>query len=92
MCDNERYTREKNTYQTVKRYGLKVNSSRYIQDGSLIHRKGTNIPVEGTEEETTVDDGDTTANMSKTQVDALKNQTMDDIKNMVANNDSYIAS
>jgi hypothetical protein len=30
--------------------------------------------------------------MSKDQVDALKDQTMSDIKTMVANNDTYVAA
>lgn len=50
------------------------------------------MPVEGVEEEKEVDDGDTTANMSKNQVDALKDQSMNDLKAMIANTDMYVAA
>jgi hypothetical protein len=69
-----------------------VNSSRYIQDASLIHRKGAEIPVEGTTEEVDEDAPDTTAGMSEDDMKALKEQSLNDIKTMVANTNSYVAS
>jgi len=49
-------------------------------------------PMEGITEETEVDAPDTTANMSESEMKALKTQTMNDIKSMVANTDSYVAA
>jgi len=91
-CDANRYTRQKNTYKTINRYGARVNSSRYIQDNSLIHRKGMEMPTEGKEEEKDVESPDNTAGMSEPQMQALKIESMNKIKDMVANNDSLIAS
>jgi hypothetical protein len=48
--------------------------------------------MEGVTEETDVEAPDTTAGMSETQTKALKNQTMNDIKTMVANTDTYVAA
>ena len=39
ICDKDWYTRQKDTYKTIKRFGIRINSSRHIQDNSLIHRK-----------------------------------------------------
>ncbi len=89
-CDEHRYTRQKNNYKIIKRFGIKINSDRYIQDNSLIHRKGMEIPSEWIEEEVDDKSTDTTANMSQSQMETLKNTTINDIKNMVANNDIYI--
>jgi hypothetical protein len=38
-CDANRYTRQKNSSIIVKRFGLSVDSSLYIQDLSLLHIK-----------------------------------------------------
>jgi len=63
-----------------------------VQDGSLIHRKGVIAPTEGTTEETEINAPDGTENMSQAQMAALKVQTMNDVKNMVANNNTLVAS
>lgn len=39
ICDVNRYNRQKNNYKTVKRFGMKINSDRTIQDESIIHRQ-----------------------------------------------------
>jgi hypothetical protein len=39
ICDTQRYQRQKDTYQTVKRFGMKIDSETVVQDESLIHRK-----------------------------------------------------
>ena len=46
VCDDGRYTRQQNNYQTVKRFGLQINSDRYITDDSLVHRKNMPLPDE----------------------------------------------
>ena len=92
ICDSDRYTRQKDNYKIVKRFGIKINSNRYIQDGSLIHRKWTETPMEWVTEEKDIVAPDTTAGMTQTQQEALKTQTMSDIKTMVANTDSYVAA
>jgi len=48
VCDDGWFEREKNNYQTVKSFGLKVNSDWYITDDSLIHRKGMTVPDDST--------------------------------------------
>lgn len=50
------------------------------------------MPTEGIGEEKEIDAPDTTAGMSETQMGVLKNQTMSDIKDMVANTDMYVAA
>ncbi|MCX6825442.1 MAG: VCBS repeat-containing protein [candidate division SR1 bacterium] len=92
ICDSQRYERQKNNYKTVKRFGTKINSSRYIQDTSLIHRKGETTSTEGVTEELDTEAPDSAIGMSKDQVDALKDQTMNDVKSMIANNDTYVAA
>lgn len=92
ICDTDRYTRQKDNYKIIKRFGIKINSNRYIQDNSLVHRKAAEKPVEGIEEEKDEEWPDTTAGMSKGELEALKTKTMTDIKTMVQNTDSYVAS
>lgn len=92
VCDTNRYSRQKNNYKIIKRFSVKVNSSRYIQDASLVHRKGVEAPTEGLQEEVEAEAPDTTAGMSEEQMKALKNKTMNDIKTMVADTDSYVAA
>ncbi|HMS91786.1 MAG TPA: VCBS repeat-containing protein, partial [Candidatus Absconditabacterales bacterium] len=92
VCDSNRYTRQKNNYNTIKRFGIKLKNDRYIQDNSLIHRKGVEIPTEGRIEEKEIEAPDTTVGMSEEQMKALKTQAMKDIKDMVANTDMYVAA
>lgn len=92
ICDTNRYTRQKNNYKIIKRFGMKVNSNRYIQDASLVHRKWIGTPMEGITEETEIEAPDTTAGMSQSQMETLKTQTMSDIKDMIANTDTYVAA
>lgn len=47
--------------------------------------------MEGITEETEIDAPDTTAGMSESEMKALKDQTMNDVKTMVANTDTYVA-
>lgn len=91
-CDAQWYERQKNNYKILKRFGIKINGSRYIQDNSLIHRKGMTIPVEGVEEEVDEETPDTTAGMSSSDMETVKIQTLNKIKDMVANTDQYIAA
>lgn len=92
VCDSNRYTRQKNNYNTIKRFGIKLKNDRYIQDNSLIHRKWVEIPTEGRIEEKEIEAPDTTVGMSEEQMKALKTQAMKDIKDMVANTDMYVAA
>lgn len=82
LCDPQRYTRQKNNYTTVKRFGIRINSSRYIQDQSLVHRKGLEAPQEGTTEE--VDTQDNTPNTTDANV-------VNTLQSIVSNNDTYIS-
>jgi hypothetical protein len=48
--------------------------------------------MEGITEEEDIEEPDNTAGMSETQMKAVKDQTMQDIKSMVANTDTYVAA
>jgi len=50
------------------------------------------MPIEGREEEKEIDAPDATVGMSEDQMKAQKNQAMKDIKDMVANTDTYVAA
>jgi hypothetical protein len=62
VCDSNRFERQENNYQTVKKFGLKVNTDRYVTDDSLVHRKNMPLPdeeisdTENPEEDDTLDD------------------------------------
>ena len=90
ICDSNRYTRQKDNYKTINRFGIKLKSDRHIQDNSLVHRKWLEIPMEGIIEEEEIEEADPTANMSEEEMKAQKNQSMNDIKEMVANTDMYV--
>ena len=42
-CDADWYTRQKNSTTVVKRFGLTIDPSAYIQDQSMLHIQGWNI-------------------------------------------------
>lgn len=90
ICDAQRYDRQKGNYTIVKRFWMRVNSSRSITDSSLIHIKWADVPREGIEEEKDEDGPDTTVGMTKDQIDALKDTTLENVKTMVAENDIYV--
>jgi hypothetical protein len=46
VCDDGWFDRQKNNYQTVKRFGLQVKSDWLITDASLVHYKGMEVPDE----------------------------------------------
>ncbi|MEI6672323.1 MAG: hypothetical protein WCL02_02955 [bacterium] len=61
----------------------------------MIHRKGVIAPTEGTTEEKDIEVPDTSNipnNLSKAQQKAIKKSAMNDVKTMVANNDTYVAA
>ncbi len=89
-CDANRYQRQKNNYQTVKRFGIRINGSRYIQDAqSIIHRKNNTPPAEGIEEEIN-EEGIDTSNYTKEELIELVEQSKEDISNFVQNLNGYI--
>lgn len=83
-CDVDWYERQKDNYTVVKRFGMRVNSNRRIQDNSLIHRKGADAPKEGIEEEVGEKDIDTS--------NYTKDDVMDQVKNFTENLGNYIAT
>jgi len=83
-CDADWYERQKDNYTVVKRFWMRVNSNRRIQDNSLIHRKGADIPKEGVEEEVGEEDIDTSS--------YTKDDVMDQVKNFTQNLGNYIAT
>lgn len=92
VCDTNRYTRQKNNYTVIKRFGVKLKNDRYIQDGSLVHRIWTATPREGIQEETEIDAPDGTIGMGEADMKILKDKALNDIKDMVANTDMYVAA
>lgn len=95
VCDSNRYTRQKDKYKIIKRFGIKINTNRYVQDNSLIHWKGVVAPTEGVTEEKDIDVPDTSTipwNLTKAQQKAIKKSAMNDVKTMVANTDTYVAA
>lgn len=62
-----------------------MNSSRYVQDGSLVHRKGVALPAEGITEEKETTAPDTNPTMSK-------DEALNSIKDMVGNTDTYVTA
>ncbi|MEI8091137.1 MAG: hypothetical protein WCG98_02575 [bacterium] len=46
-CDDQRYTRQKANYKTVKSLAMRSKSDRYITDESLVHRQHMMTPDDG---------------------------------------------
>ncbi len=74
-CDTQRYQRQKDNYTVVKRFGMRVNSNRRIQDASLVHWKGAEAPKEGKEEEVDEEEIDTSSYSKEDLIEQTKNFT-----------------
>lgn len=92
VCDAKRYTRQKNNYKIIQRMGIKIQADRYIQDESLIHRKGLIAPKEWTQEEPEEEIAESISNLTGEELKALKDQSINDVKNFTQNLSSYIAA
>lgn len=92
ICDDNRFDRQENNYQTVKSFGLRIQSDRLITDESLVHYKGMEVPddqdvsdTENPENDTEIDSPAVNENGSAFD----KDQAMAAASNFVSNTADY---